>query len=218
MGVFQWSSNLWRKSSLLVTALLMAATLAACGGGDDDSAAAAPQSLAISGTPPAQALQGTQYTFTPTVTGGGTLTFSITGTPSWATFSTTTGRLSGTPSSAQVGTVASNIRISVSDGTNTVNLPAFNIAVVATATGSALLTWTPPTQNTDGTPMTLSGYRVYWGTSQGNLSNSAVLNNGGLTSYMVEQLTPATWFFAVSAVSSTGMESALSNVASKQVL
>ncbi len=62
-----------------------------------------------------------------------------------------------------------NIRISVSDGQLTTNLGDFTINVVATSPGTATLSWTPPTQNTDGSPLTdLAGYRVYWGTSSGN--------------------------------------------------
>ena len=43
------------------------------------------------------------------------------------------------------------------------------------------MTWTPPTQNTDGSPLNnLAGYRVYWGTQQGNYSNSVTIANPGL--------------------------------------
>jgi hypothetical protein len=81
------------------------------------------------------------------------------------------------------------------------------------------LTWTPPTQNTDGSPLNnLAGYRVYWGTSQGNYANSATITNPGIATYVVSQLTPAQWFFVVTAYSSTGVESTFSNVTSKQVL
>jgi len=34
----------------------------------------------------------------------------------------------------------------------------------------------------------------------------------------VDQLTPATWYFSVTAVNAVGVESGFSNVASKQVL
>jgi hypothetical protein len=215
----------WRKSRLVGTVICLAATLAACGGGGDDADATAPppggnQAPTISGAPPSQAVQGQEYSFTPAASdaNGDTLTFSITNTPAWATFNTSSGRLSGTPTSAQVGTSA-NIQISVSDGTATVNLAAFSITVVGTATGSAMLSWNPPTQNTDGSPLTnLAGYRVYWGTSQNNLSNSVTLSNPGLSSYVVDQLTPATWHFALTAVNSAGVESSYSNTASKQVL
>jgi hypothetical protein len=216
-----------RKISFSIAVACLTAALAACGGGDEETAAAAPvngpsgnQAPTISGAPASQTMQGQQYTFTPTASdaNGDSLTFSISNKPSWATFTAATGQLSGSPTSAQIGTY-SNIQISVSDGKVTVNLPAFSINVVATATGSAMLSWTPPTQNTDGTPLTnLAGYRVYWGPSQGNYTNSTTISNPGLSSYVVEQLTPATWYFALTAVNSSGAESSYSNVASKQVL
>ena len=148
---------------------------------------------------------------------GNALTFSIANAPAWATFNSSTGQLSGTPTAAQVGTY-SNITISVSDGTATATLAAFNIQVVGTATGSATLTWTPPTQNTDGSPLSnLAGYKVYWGTAQGSYSNSVTVSNPGLATYVVDQLTPATWYFTVTALNAAGVESAFSNVATKTI-
>jgi hypothetical protein len=173
----------------------------------------------ISGTPPASVMQGTAYSFQPTASDpdGNTLTYSITGMPSWATFSASTGRLSGTPTSAHIGTY-SNIVIRVSDGTATASLPAFSVTVTAVANGSATLSWTPPTTNNNGTPLTnLSGYRVRWGTSAGNYTNSVTLNNPGLTSYVVGNLVPGTYYFVVSAMSSAGTESTPSNVGSKTI-
>jgi hypothetical protein len=211
-----------RKISLGITVACSTAALGACGGGDEETAAVAGnQAPTISGTPGTQAMQDQQYVFAPTANdpNGDSLTFTIAGAPPGWTFNTSTGQLSGTPTAAQNGQTFSNIRISVSDGTATVTLAAFNVTVVATATGSATLSWNPPTQNTDGTALTnLAGYRVYWGTSQGNYTNSTTISNPGLSSYVVEQLTPATWYFALTAVNSAGAESSYSNVASKQVL
>ena len=83
-------------------------------------------------------------------------------------------------------------------------------------TGSALLTWTPPLQNSDGTAlMNLTGYRIYWGTSPGNYSNSVTIG-ANLSSYVVEQLAPARYYFVATALSATG-ESAYSNEATKVV-
>jgi hypothetical protein len=164
-------------------------------------------------------MQGTAYSFQPTASdpNGNTLTFSITNAPSWATFSTTTGRLQGTPTAANVGTF-SNIVIRVSDGTATTALPAFNITVLAVASGSATLSWTPPTTNTDGSPLTnLAGYRVYWGPSAGTYPNSVTVNNPGLSSYVVSNLAPGTYHFTVTAVNSSGVESARSNSGSKTI-
>ena len=146
---------------------------------------------------------------------GATLAFSIQNRPSWATFSTTTGRLSGTPSAA--GTT-SNIVISVSDGTTSVSLPAFSITANSVTLGSATLSWVAPTQNTDGTALTnLAGYRIAYGTSASALNQTIELSNPSLTTYVVDDLAPGTWYFAVKAYTSAGAESALSNVASKTI-
>lgn len=223
-------------------AFAAALTLSACGGDDSEgTAAAAPtsptsptppatttppatggsnQAPTIAGAPPGSTLFGRQYSFTPTASdaNGDSLTFSITGRPSWASFNSTTGRLQGTPTQADVGTTA-NIVISVSDGATTSSLASFSIQVVATASGSATLSWSPPTQNSDGSPLTdLAGYRIYFGTSSGYYPNSMTVNNPGLASYVVDQLTPATWHFVVTALNSTGVESPFSNAASKSVL
>jgi hypothetical protein len=211
--------------------------LTACGGDDDPAAAASPpggtnppagnnpppsagnSAPQITGTPITSILQGTAYLFAPSATDadGNTLTFSVANLPPWAAFNSSTGRLTGTPTAGNVGTY-NNIRISVSDGSATASLAAFNIQVVGTATGSATLTWTPPTQNTDGSPLNnLAGYRVYWGTSQGSYSSSVTIANPGLATYVVNQLTPARWYFVVTAYSATGTESGYSNAVSKQV-
>lgn len=125
----------------------------------------------ISGTPATSVTAGTAYTFTPVGSDpdGNTLTFSIQGQPSWASFSATTGRLSGTPTSANVGTSAS-IRISVSDGTASVSLPSFTIQVVAPANRPPTISGTsatsvtalnaysfqPSASDPDGNPLTFS--------------------------------------------------------------
>lgn len=84
--------------------------------------------------------------------------------------------------------------------------------------GEATLRWIAPTQNTDGSPLTnLAGYRVYYGTSPTQLTQTIQLANAGLTTYVVRDLAPGTWYFAVTAYSSAGAESALSNIASKVV-
>ena len=174
----------------------------------------------ISGTPPTSVQAGSAYAFTPTASDpeGKTLAFSITNKPAWATFSTTTGKLSGTPSSAQTGTY-SNISIKVSDGSLTASLPAFSIVVsTTTTTGSATLSWTPPTRNTDGTTLTnLAGYRILYGTSPTALTRTVQVANAGISRYVVENLTAGTWYFSVRAYSTTGAESSPSTTASASV-
>lgn len=174
----------------------------------------------ISGTPPTSVRTGVAYAFTPTASDpeGRTLTFSIANKPAWAAFSTTTGRLSGTPSSTQTGTF-SNIRISVSDGASTVSLPVFAIVVSTTSTtGSATLSWTPPTLNTNGTALTnLAGYRILYGTSPTSLTRTVQVANAGISRYVVENLASGRWYFSVRAYTTTGAESASSSTANTTV-
>lgn len=174
----------------------------------------------LSGTPAVSALTGTAYSFTPTASDpdGDTLTFSIVNAPVWASFDTATGRLSGTPGMQHLG-ATTGIVITASDGARTTSLPSFTLTVQALALGSATLSWTPPTTNTDGSPLTnLAGYKIYWGPAVGTYPNSVTLTNPGLTTYVVEGLLPGTYFFTASAVSSTGAESALSAPGSKTIL
>ena len=58
------------------------------------------------------------------------LTFSITNKPSWLSFNTATGVLTGTPAAKDAG-MSNAIAISVSDGTATMALAAFDIEVIA---------------------------------------------------------------------------------------
>ena len=104
----------------------------------------------ISGTPATAVQAGSHYAFQPSAADAdkNPLVFSVTGMPSWASFNTSTGLLSGTPASADVGT-SSSIVISVSDGTTSVSLAAFKIAVTAVSTTP---TNTPP--KITGTPAT----------------------------------------------------------------
>jgi hypothetical protein len=176
----------------------------------------------INGSPSPTATVGSSYSFRPTASdaNGDALTFSITNRPAWASFSSSTGRLYGTPGSTRVGTY-SNIVISVSDGRTSTALPPFSINVAADAepaTGSATVSWSPPETNVDGSPITnLAGYRVVYGTSSNNLSNSVVVTSPLITSAVIEALAPGTWYFAVKAYTTDSIESDLSNVVSKTI-
>jgi hypothetical protein len=86
----------------------------------------------------------------------------------------------------------------------------------AAATGSATLTWTAPTTNTNGTAVTpLSGYTLYYGTSASSLTQSVVISGSSTTTYTITGLTAGTWYFAVTADATDGTQSAMSNVGSK---
>ncbi len=82
---------------------------------------------------------------------------------------------------------------------------------------SATLTWTAPTQNTDGTDLTdLAGFKVYWGTTQGGPYDDQVdINDPGVTTWVVSPLASGAWFFVATAYNAIGTESDVSNEAMK---
>jgi hypothetical protein len=84
--------------------------------------------------------------------------------------------------------------------------------------GTATLSWQAPTTNTDGAALTdLSGYRIYYGADAEELSESVQLTSVGLQTYVIDGLGTGTWYFAIKAVTSTGVESALSEIVSKTI-
>ena len=175
----------------------------------------------ISGTPPATIGVDEQYMFQPTVTDPDSRVFryEIAGKPSWADFDVLSGRLTGTPNSGNVGLYRS-IQISVTDGTSTASLAPFSIEVLATgaATGSVTLSWTPPTENEDGTQlMDLAGYRLYWSREGSPYGSPARIDNPSVTRFVVDNLTPGTYEFIATSINTSGVESRFSNAVTKIV-
>jgi hypothetical protein len=176
----------------------------------------------ITGSPATQVEVNQSYEFRPAAADadGDPLTFSIRNRPAWANFDTVSGRLWGTPSSQQGGSYA-NVVISVSDGTASTSLPAFSIEVTEppqSPQGSVSLSWQAPASNTDGSTLTnLAGFRVYYGSASRSYSQTLSVPSPGVTSVLVESLPAGTWYFAVKAYNSNGIESDYSAEASKLV-
>jgi len=84
--------------------------------------------------------------------------------------------------------------------------------------GTATLSWDPVTKDLSGEPLTdLAGYIIHYGTSAQALNSVLALENPNQTTYVVTGLSPGTWYFAVSAYTASGTESALSNIVSKTI-
>jgi hypothetical protein len=205
---------------------LITVFISACGGGGSggapadsgepasnsapaNSGSAANAAPSISGKPPAEVVYSSKYAFVPQARDpdGNDLFFEIENIPSWASFEPATGELWGEPSLGDVG-VYDDIVISVSDGIVDKALPAFSITVVENATGTVFVTWQPPAQNEDGSPLRdLAGYVIHYGTTSGVYDNEIILDNPGLTSHLIEILAPGTYFVAATSFNSSGMES-----------
>jgi hypothetical protein len=169
---------LFRKVLLCSLATL---TLAACGGESGSSSAAA-----TSADPSTAAAQATIASTTPPKT---TAVRPPSGSSS-----------SGSGSS---GSGSSSTGSGTTGGGSTPTTP-----VKSTTNGVVTLDWTPPTSNSDGSVLTnLAGYKVYYGTSPTDLSQSVKVSNPGLASYSVTGLNSGTWYFAVTSYSSDGVES-----------
>jgi len=88
----------------------------------------------------------------------------------------------------------------------------------AASSNAVTLNWTPPTENTNGSPLTnLSGYNIHYGTASGDYTQTISVSNAGIATYVVDDLTPGTYYFAVGAVNSQGTESPLSSEVSATV-
>lgn len=196
--------------------------LVGCFGGDsgsDDAGGNSPPT--ISGTPPTSATVGRQWSFQPSISDpdGDALTVSADNRPPWISLDSSTGRMQGTPQQGDVLTW-SGIRLTVTDGMASASLPNFAIVVVPQAahSGTATLSWSAPTERADGSPIgELAGYEVLYGQVSRSYDTVVELNNPGLTRYMIENLGPGTWYFAVKAVTTDGLESAPSQEVSKTI-
>jgi hypothetical protein len=112
------------------------------------------------------------------------------------------------------------IVISVNDGQSITSLSPFTVNVMSqnAALGSATLSWLPPTEQTDGSPIgELSGYRLLYGQSSGDYTQTVAINNPGITRYMIEGLTSGEWYFAIQTVDGSGAISAPSAEARKTI-
>lgn len=117
-----------------------------------------------------------------------------------ATSTSTQGSATGTATGTSTGT---------STGTTTTG--STQTGVAQGTAGTVTLNWQPPTQNSDGSPLTsLAGYNIYYGTASQSYSQSIKVTNPGLSTYVVENLPAGKYYFAIAAVDSTGAQSSFS--------
>jgi len=175
-------------------------------GGSSPTANSPPQ---ISGGSPPEATAGTFWAWQPSLydPDGDTRTVSASNLPGWLTLNENSGRLSGTPEDGDIRTW-SGIALTVSDGSASDTLPVFAITVVDenAAGGSVTLSWVRPTLQVDGSPIDeLSGYRLLYGQASRTYTETVVIDNPGITTYMVEGLASGDWYFAIQTVDGDGL-------------
>ena len=95
---------------------------------------------------------------------------------------------------------------------------SITITVNPVIADSAELSWEAPSTNQDGSTLTdLAGYVIHYGTNRNNLNQTININNAGLTTYIIDDLPAATYFFAITARDNNGNESLPSNIASQVI-
>ncbi len=178
------------------------------------SAANAPP--VISGTPARTASSAADYQFRPVASDpdGDALRFSIANLPAWASFDAQSGLLSGRPRDIDRGSFGP-ITLSVSDGVHQVSLEPFQIDVATSASDAAAvaergitLSWQPPTQNADGSPVAADlRYRVHIGTESRNYADAILLPEHEDLRYRIAPLAPGTYYLAMTTLTPDGIES-----------
>lgn len=89
---------------------------------------------------------------------------------------------------------------------------ALAVGSCSSRAGEAIMSWTPPVKNCDGTNITdLAGYRAYWSLNQQTIPGTAT------TTFTIKGLTPGTWWLNVAAYNSKGEESYFAGPVSKTV-
>lgn len=161
--------------------------------------------IAVAQAPPAPTVTLTISPLSGQTPAAATLTWSSTGAASCTASGSWTGTKATSGTQSLTGITA--------DATYTLKCDS------AVGNGRATLSWTPPTQNTDGTALTnLAGYRILHGASATSLTSTVDVPGAGVTSYVLNALTPGMKYFAVRSYNSAGAESANSNVASKNIV
>jgi len=101
---------------------------------------------------------------------------------------------------------------------NNRNVVVLGVVASLPVTGSAYITWSAPTQNTDGSPLTnLAGYVIQYGTSIASLNNQISIGSANSTNTEIENLSPGTWFFEIAAVNILNVEGQFSSIVSATI-
>jgi hypothetical protein len=196
-------------------------TASTTGSGPSTTPATATAAIALQGAPPTTATVGTDYVFQPVVSPSKAgIIFTATGLPAWLSFNANTGALSGMPAAKDEGTTG-HITITAGNGSSSASLTPFTIQVkgaAPSATEAVKLTWSAPTKNADGTPVTdLAGYHIYYGASSSELTKRIDVAGAASTTYVIEGLTSGTYHFSLVAYNSAGLDSGQSNVADQTI-
>jgi hypothetical protein len=117
-------------------------------------------------------------------------------------------------SADSASTPATPAATSTSTTTATVTAPATS----GSSNGAATLTWVAPTEDTNGQSVSdLAGYYIYYGTDESDLSQIISVGGADTTTIVVNGLGSGTYYFAVRAYNTMGVDSAQSDIANVSI-
>jgi hypothetical protein len=103
----------------------------------------------------------------------------------------------------------------INAGTGTTTATVTSTPTAGSSNGAATLTWVAPTEDTNGQSVSdLAGYYIYYGTDESDLSQIVSVAGADTTTYVVDGLGSGTYYFAVRAYNTMGMNSAQSDIVS----
>lgn len=161
---------------------------------------------------------------------GGSQQYTATGTYSDASTQNLTSAVTWSSSNTSVATISnasgSNGRATgVNTGSATMTAVSGGVSKTATLTvtsNTATLTWNAPTQYADGSALNpatdLQSYKIYYGTASRTYTQTmSVANPGSASVSQTVTLTPGSYFFVVTAITTGGQESDYSNEVMKSL-
>jgi len=107
-------------------------------------------------------------------------------------------------------TLTDNLIVNSVDGTpHTVSITIAGANEII-ALSDIQISWTAPSEREDNTSLLLSeivGYKIYYGTAQGQYSNNITVNDGTAVNYTFQNFNTDTYYFVVTTIDSDGLES-----------
>ncbi len=86
-------------------------------------------------------------------------------------------------------------------------------------TTSVTVSWLAPDRNTDGSVLTdLAGYYIRYGTNSSVLDQVVKVATTGISTYVIQNLSPGTYYFTVTSYTVAGVESNPSAPVSKTII
>jgi hypothetical protein len=121
----------------------------------------------------------------------------------------------GTAAAPASTTSSTTSATTTSTTTSTTTATVTSTATDGSSNGAATLSWVPPTENTNGQSISdLAGYYIYYGTDESDLSQIISVAGADTTTFVVNGLVSGTYYFAVRAYNTMGVDSAQSDIAS----